>query len=110
MGREFSVDDGFDASDYGQLSKSEVARQEGRASALFSTQEAEIAGIIKDILGEEVTSRDQRFAEDLKADSLDFVEIVMALEEHFEIEIADAEVQDVTTVAEVFTVIAGKTA
>lgn len=110
MGREFSVDDGFDGNRYGELDKSEVARQEGRSAGLFSTQEAEIAGIIREILGEDVTSRDDRFTEDLKADSLDFVEIVMALEEHFDIEIKDAEVQDISRVGEVFDLIAGKTA
>ncbi len=38
------------------------------------------------------------FVEDLGADSLDTVELVMALEEEFEIEIPDEEAEKITTV------------
>ncbi len=38
------------------------------------------------------------FAEDLGADSLDTVELVMALEEEFDIEIPDEEAEKITTV------------
>jgi acyl carrier protein len=38
------------------------------------------------------------FTEDLGADSLDIVELVMALEEEFETEIPDAEAESITTV------------
>lgn len=38
------------------------------------------------------------FAADLGADSLDTVELIMALEEHFEIEIPDEEAQNILTV------------
>lgn len=38
------------------------------------------------------------FASDLGADSLDTVELIMALEEHFEIEIPDEEAQNILTV------------
>lgn len=38
------------------------------------------------------------FTEDLGADSLDIVELVMALEEEFETEIPDSEAESITTV------------
>jgi acyl carrier protein len=48
---------------------------------------------------EEVTS-DASFVEDLGADSLDTVELVMALEEEFETEIPDEDAEKITTVKE----------
>ncbi len=39
-----------------------------------------------------------RFGDDLDADSLDLVELVMALEEEFETEIPDEEAEKITTV------------
>jgi len=41
------------------------------------------------------------FVEDLGADSLDVVELVMALEEKFEIEIPDEEAEEISTVKDV---------
>ncbi len=41
-----------------------------------------------------------RFVEDLNADSLDVVELVMALEEKFEIEIPDEQAENISTVAD----------
>ena len=40
------------------------------------------------------------FIEDLGADSLDIVELIMALEEEFDIEIPDSEAEKITTVAD----------
>jgi acyl carrier protein len=42
------------------------------------------------------------FSDDLGADSLDLVELVMALEETFDIEIAEDELKDIRTVGEAF--------
>ncbi|MFY9073784.1 acyl carrier protein [Malaciobacter mytili] len=42
---------------------------------------------------------DSRFIEDLGADSLDVVELVMALEEKFDIEIPDEDAEGIQTVA-----------
>jgi len=56
--------------------------------------------IIAEQLGvgiEEVTN-EASFVEDLGADSLDTVELVMALEEEFETEIPDEEAEKITTV------------
>jgi len=47
----------------------------------------------------EVTSQ-ASFIEDLGADSLDIVELVMALEEEFDIEISDEEAEKITKVQE----------
>ena len=47
----------------------------------------------------EVTD-DKHLMEDLGADSLDTVELVMALEEEFELEIADEEAEKISTVQE----------
>lgn len=41
---------------------------------------------------------DSSFTDDLGADSLDIVEIIMALEEQFEIEITDEEAQNLLTI------------
>lgn len=43
---------------------------------------------------------DSKFVEDLGADSLDVVELVMALEEKFEIEIPDEQAESIATVAD----------
>ena len=43
---------------------------------------------------------DTSFVEDLGADSLDIVELVMALEEEFGVEISDEQAESITTVAE----------
>jgi len=49
--------------------------------------------------GDQVTE-DASFIDDLGADSLDTVELVMALEEHFDIEIPDEEAEKIRTVAD----------
>ena len=43
---------------------------------------------------------DAKFGDDLDADSLDLVELVMALEEEFEAEIPDEDAEKITTVKE----------
>ena len=40
------------------------------------------------------------FRDDLEADSLDLVELIMAFEEEFDVEISDEEAQKITTVGE----------
>ncbi len=51
---------------------------------------------------------DAKFVEDLGADSLDVVELVMALEEKFDIEIPDDEAEKIQTVNDVVTYIESK--
>ncbi|HEY1824560.1 MAG TPA: acyl carrier protein [Acidimicrobiales bacterium] len=48
------------------------------------------------------------FADDLGADSLDLVELVMALEETFDIEVAEDELKEITTVGQAFDLIYAK--
>lgn len=67
-----------------------------------STTYEEIKGIIVDLLGvqpEKVTF-EARFREELEADSLDLVELIMAFEEKFGSEISDEDAQKITTVGE----------
>ncbi len=62
-----------------------------------------IKGIIVEQLGvaEASVTLESSFIDDLGADSLDIVELVMALEEEFDIEIPDADAEKVTTVNDV---------
>ena len=62
--------------------------------------EERVKKIIVEQLGvkEEDVKPDASFVEDLGADSLDTVELVMALEEEFDIEIPDEEAEKITTV------------
>lgn len=62
--------------------------------------EAKVKQIIMDQLGVEAAAVTPAasFVEDLGADSLDRVELVMALEEAFEVEIPDADAEKIVTV------------
>jgi acyl carrier protein len=66
----------------------------------MSNIEARVKKIIIEQLGvkEEQVTNDASFVEDLGADSLDTVELVMALEEEFECEIPDEDAEKITTV------------
>jgi acyl carrier protein len=63
---------------------------------------SEIQDIIVELLGvePEKVTRDAKFREDLEADSLDLVELIMAFEEQFGGEISDEDAQKITTVGE----------
>ena len=54
-------------------------------------------------------TREARFKEDLEADSLDLVEFVMALEEEFNVEVPEKELEGITTVGQAFELIVAKT-
>ena len=62
--------------------------------------EAKVRSIISEQLGvkEEEIKITSSFIEDLGADSLDIVELVMAMEEEFEVEIPDEEAENIKTV------------
>ncbi len=53
-------------------------------------------------------TREARFAEDLDADSLDLVELVMALEEEFDVSIDEEELDGVETVGAAYDLVAKK--
>ncbi|MBT3314226.1 MAG: acyl carrier protein [Anaerolineae bacterium] len=61
---------------------------------------SEIKDIIVDLLGadEEKVTLEARFREELEADSLDLVELIMAFEDKFGAEISDEDAQSITTV------------
>jgi acyl carrier protein len=68
----------------------------------MSDVKSRVREISVDLLGvdEEQVVPEARFREDLEADSLDLVELIMAFEEEFEGEISDEEAQEITTVEE----------
>ena len=71
----------------------------------MSTEEVfeRVKRIIVEQLGtvEASVTMDASFLDDLGADSLDIVELVMALEEEFDMEIPDADAEKVVTVGDV---------
>ncbi len=69
-----------------------------------------VKGIIVEQLGvgvEEVTP-EASFIEDLGADSLDIVELIMALEEEYDLEIPDEDAEKIQTVQDVITYITSR--
>jgi acyl carrier protein len=62
----------------------------------------EIKAIIVDLLGAEDSkiTMEARFREELEADSLDLVELIMAFEDKFGAEISDEDAQKILTVGE----------
>ena len=61
-----------------------------------------IKGIIVELLGVDASkvTAEARFCEELEADSLDLVELIMAFEEEFGGEISDEDAQKITTVGQ----------
>ncbi len=53
-------------------------------------------------------TREARFAEDLDADSLDLVELVMALEEEFGVSVEEEELEGIETVGAAYDLVVGK--
>jgi acyl carrier protein len=61
-----------------------------------------VRGIVAERLGvdEEKVTMEAEFIGDLNADSLDLVEVIMALEQEFEVEIKDEDAENIRTVAD----------
>lgn len=62
---------------------------------------------VKEVIGEQLgiddidtISMETTFIDDLGADSLDIVELIMALEEEFDLEIPEAEAEKITSVGD----------
>ncbi|MGB1286956.1 MAG: acyl carrier protein [Aggregatilineales bacterium] len=68
-----------------------------------------ISSIVAEVLGvdEDRVSPDARFREDLEADSLDLVELIMQFEEEFDAEISDEDAQKIETVGQAITYVKG---
>ncbi len=66
--------------------------------------------ILVDVLGVngDDVKTESKFVDDLGADSLDLVELIMAFEDKFEIEISDEEAEKMVTVKDVLDYIASK--
>lgn len=70
--------------------------------------EAKVISIVSNQLSlrEDEIKGDSRFIDDLGADSLDIVELIMEMEEEFDVEIPDEDVEKMTTVKDVVDYIA----
>ena len=69
----------------------------------------EVAAEVLSVDPEQVTET-ARFKEDLDADSLDLVELVMGLEERFDIEVPEDDLEGVTTVGQAVDLVMAKVA
>jgi acyl carrier protein len=78
-----------------------------KLEAVMSDTYTELKAIVKDLLGadEAKITMEARFREDLEADSLDLVELIMAFEDKFGAEISDEDAQKITTVGDAVTYI-----
>ena len=89
-----------------------VARSASAPRFVMMADEVEdkVKGIIAEQLGVELDTvvPGASFTEDLGADSLDAVELIMAIEEAFDIEIPDEEAETMTTPADCVTAIKAK--
>ncbi len=72
----------------------------------------QVRDIVVDVLGADpdTVAPETRFKEDLKADSLDLVELLMAFEEKFQAKIPDQDVKKIVTVGDVAMYIQAKMA
>jgi acyl carrier protein len=72
----------------------------------MSVSKEDILAKLKPIIAEQLgvdeaeVKEDASFTEDLNADSLDLVELIMSLEEQFKLQISDEDAEKITTVGE----------
>jgi acyl carrier protein len=80
------------------------------ANTKMNEIETRVKKIVVEQLGvkEEEVTRDASFVDDLGADSLDTVELVMALEEEFETEIPDEDAEKIVTIKDAVNYIADR--
>ena len=73
---------------------------------MSSMSKEEILAKLKPIVAEQLgveesqVTEDASFTEDLNADSLDLVELIMSLEEQYKLQISDEDAEKITTVGE----------
>jgi acyl carrier protein len=79
-----------------------MAQQPATGEENMASIEERVKNIVVDLLGVDADRvvPSARFREDLEADSLDLVELIMAFEEEFGGEITDEDAQKITTVGE----------
>jgi acyl carrier protein len=77
-------------------------------------ERSEVLDAIRDVAVEVLSvepdqvTEEARFKEDLEADSLDLVELVMGLEERFDIEVPEEDLEDVASVGQAVTLVLDK--
>jgi acyl carrier protein len=76
-----------------------------RSDALSTIKE--VAADVLDVQPDQVTE-EARFKEDLDADSLDLVELIMEIEERFSITVPESELEGVTTVGQAIDIVVAK--
>ncbi len=71
----------------------------------------QVKAVVADKLGAEIgeITEDTRFQEDLEADSLDLVELIMALEDEYSIQISDEEAQEIRSIKDAVAYIEAQT-
>jgi acyl carrier protein len=76
---------------------------QGRATTMGIELEGRICTLVADQLGVDVAevTRDASILDDLGADSLDVVELVLSLEDTFDIEVSDEEVEGMRTIGDI---------
>jgi acyl carrier protein len=79
------------------------SQEEKRVATTFER----VRGIVAERLGvdEDTITMDSAFTDDLNADSLDLVEVIMALEQEFGTEIKDEDAESIRTVGDAVTFI-----
>ncbi len=75
-------------------------------NAIFATLKQAAAEVLS--VDESAVTEDASFKDDLDADSLDLVELVMALEERLDISVPEEDLEGVETVGQALDVVAGK--
>ena len=89
-----------------RVAQSKGAEPEWTSDAAFEKFQ-ECAVEVLQVPADKVT-KEARFADDLDADSLDLVELVMALEETFDVTVEETELEDIETVGQAFDLITAK--
>src|SRR6266568_319632 len=89
---------------------------EREENTMAETSNAEILEALREVLVDrlkvepEAVTPTANLFDDLGLDSIDLMSAVMAIEERFEIEVSDAELENVTTVGEAVDLLGGKVA
>lgn len=76
----------------------------------MSEVETKFKATVAEVLAKEESeiTMEASFADDLEADSLDLVELVMALEEAFDVNVEEEELEGVATVGDAYKLVTGK--